>query len=101
MIALVIAIAATAAADSAGRPVLHEMRPCAQTRTCVIARDESYDLRLAGIAQAEHDIKMDAYRVNPRPCGLIGNLRCPGRGRELFRMGEPVRETIARSFGLD
>ena len=45
------------------------------------------------------DNKMSAYRFNARPCRVIGNLDCPKQARlQLFRLGEPVRETLWRSF---
>lgn len=47
------------------------------------------------------DIKMNAYRFDARPCRLVGNLDCPKRAnRQLFRLGEPIAETIKRSFGI-
>lgn len=44
---------------------------------------------------------MDAYRLDSRLCRLIGNLRCVGKMRTIWRMGEPLQQTLARSFGLD
>lgn len=46
------------------------------------------------------DIKMSAYRFDARPCRVIGNMGCPKRARlKLFRLGEPLRETLLKSFG--
>ncbi len=36
----------------------------------------------------EPDQKMKAYRFDPWPCRLMGNMRCPKRAnRTLFRLG--------------
>ena len=46
------------------------------------------------------DIKMNAYRFDARPCRVIGNMGCPKQARiKLFRLGEPLGETLLRSFG--
>ena len=46
------------------------------------------------------DTKMSAYRFDARPCRVIGNMGCPKQARlKLFRLGEPLRETLLRSFG--
>ncbi len=45
--------------------------------------------------------KMDAYRYDARPCRIVGNMDCPKRARrQIFRLGEPLRDTLARSFHL-
>ena len=45
------------------------------------------------------DAKMSAYRFDARPCRVIGNMGCPKRARiKLFRLGEPLGETLLRSF---
>ena len=46
------------------------------------------------------DVKMNAYRFDARPCRVIGNMGCPKQARlKLFRLGEPLHETLWRSFG--
>ena len=43
---------------------------------------------------------MRAFRFDPRPCRVVGNVDCPKQARlKLFRLGEPLRDTWARSFG--
>ncbi|WP_336973527.1 hypothetical protein [Sphingobium aromaticiconvertens] len=45
--------------------------------------------------------KMDAYGYEARPCRIIGNMDCPKRARrQIFRLGEPIGDTLTRSFGL-
>lgn len=45
------------------------------------------------------DNKMNAYRFDARPCRIIGNFGCPKQARlRLFRLGEPIRETLSRTF---
>ncbi len=45
------------------------------------------------------DNKMSAYRFDARPCRIIGNMGCPKQARlRLFRLGEPLRDTLLRSF---
>jgi hypothetical protein len=50
-------------------------------------------------AGAGPDNKMNAYRFDARPCRVIGNMGCPKQARlRLFRLGEPLRETLMNSF---
>lgn len=45
------------------------------------------------------DPKIMAYRFEAKPCRLIGNMDCPRRAsRQIFRLGEPITETLSRSF---
>lgn len=45
------------------------------------------------------DNKMSAYRFDARPCRVIGNFGCPKQARlRLFRLGEPIGETLLRTF---
>lgn len=56
--------------------------------------------RIGAIVQRP-DTKMGAYRFDARPCRIIGNMGCPKQARlRLFRLGEPLRETLMRSFTL-
>lgn len=102
MIALVIAMAATAAASGHhDRLASSSVKPCALTRACLSMERGEDRWRIVDGVDYAPDGKMDAYRVNSRPCGIVGNMRCPKKGREVVRIGEPVRETLARSFGFD
>lgn len=56
--------------------------------------------RLPFTEGSDHDSKMDAVRLNARPCGLIGHARCARKGREIFRLGEPIGRTLSRSLGM-
>lgn len=76
--------------------------PCQAVPARCLAADSADAMRITGPASPAADIKMNAYRFDARPCRVIGNLDCPKRAnRQLFRLGEPVEETIRRSFGLD
>ncbi|MGV3769907.1 MAG: hypothetical protein ACO1NM_07750 [Sphingobium phenoxybenzoativorans] len=105
MIAFMLAIAVTASATAGAQghgARAADGRPCALSGTCVNMRSEGDDIRLSRSLPPGEDRKMDAYNMSPsRQCGLIGGQRCPGKGRQIWRLGEPVRHTIARSFGLN
>lgn len=102
MITFMLAIAATSSVSSGGHARrVEDERPCALTRTCLDMRSEGDGLRLPQSMRTGEDRKMEAYRISGRPCGLVGGLKCPGKGRQIWRLGEPIRQTIARSFGLD
>lgn len=103
MIAIMLAIAVTASATASGHSARAEViKPCALSRTCVEMQSEGDDIRLSRSLPSGEDRKMEAYNMSSgRQCGLIGGQRCPGKGRQIWRLGEPVRQTIARSFGLD
>ena len=102
MIATVIALAATATASGHhDRLASSSIKLCVLTRTCLSMDRGDDQWRIVDTADFTPDSKMDAYRVNSRPCGIVGNMRCAKKGREVVRVGEPVRETLARSLGLD
>jgi hypothetical protein len=103
MIAFMLAIAVTASATASGEGAHAEGgKLCALSRTCVDMRQEGDDIRLSRSLHSTQDRKMEAYNISSgRPCGLVGGQRCPGKGRQIWRLGEPIRQTIARSFGLD
>jgi len=102
MIALFAVLAVTAGPALMAVPAQHAESPsCVSGPECGPEDDDAaYRVIMIDEAVEMHDMKMDAYRLNPRPCNLIGNLRCPARGRQLFRLGEPVAQTIARTLGL-
>lgn len=95
-----IALFLVAISSSTGAPgvPLTAVQDCATEDQCRRAENRRY--RLRGEAGPTYDVKMDAYRLNPRPCKIIGDMRCPGQTREIWRMGESVRTTIGRSFGF-
>lgn len=73
--------------------------PCqAVPALCMTNRQESGRLIIDGGGQ-RGDNKMSAYRFDARPCRVIGNMGCPKQARLwLFRLGEPLRETLMQSF---
>ncbi|WP_150290489.1 hypothetical protein [Sphingobium estronivorans] len=76
--------------------------PCEAVPSLCLAGAETPGPRISGPALPASDGKMNAYRFDARPCRVIGNLNCPKRAnRQIFRLGEPVEKTLARSFGLD
>ncbi|HWV13432.1 MAG TPA: hypothetical protein VN110_09075 [Sphingobium sp.] len=74
--------------------------PClAAPQLCASGKSASARLQINGTARGP-DNKMSAYRFDARPCRIIGNMGCPKQARlRLFRLGEPLRETLIRSFG--
>lgn len=100
---IAIALALAASANQVAVRVPRGMSTCAVApQSCAGAsHDEDATYRIESASAAGPDMKMDAYRVDARPCRLVGNLTCPRRGREVFRLGEPVEQTLGRSFGLN
>jgi hypothetical protein len=97
MIALLLA----AISSSTGAPGL----PAPASDGCMAVdercdNDEDRRFRLTLRSETRYDSKMDAYRLDARPCRLIGDTRCPTKTREVWRSGESIRNTLARSFGL-
>ncbi|MDF0542030.1 hypothetical protein PX699_06730 [Sphingobium sp. H39-3-25] len=97
------------ARSSSMRPVTvraHARQPVTERRS--LPRDDDDDRYrlldapvLQGARSSFSGMKMDAIRLNSRPCGLIGPLRCPSRkARPFFRLGEPMPQTIKNSLGL-
>lgn len=75
--------------------------PCQAVPGRCLATQSAEGPRITDRGSPATDIKMNAYRFDARPCRIIGNLDCPKRAnRQLFRLGEPIAETIGRSFGL-
>lgn len=104
MIAILIA-AATLATPSV---VTHRIRrqagaPSCQAvpALCMAAVQVEMTPLLEDDADRRPSSKMDAYGYEARPCRVIGNMGCPKRAnRRIFRLGEPIRDTLTRSFGL-
>ena len=67
---------------------------------CAGAEQIESPYRLTASANRREDRKMVAMRFDGHPCRLIGGLKCPSRGREVWRAGEDVETTLRRSFGL-
>lgn len=101
MIALALALAASTNQVAARVP--RGFSACAVAPQSCMASSErdGANYRIEGVSASGPDRKMDAYRVDARPCRLVGGFNCPKRGREVFRLGEPVERTLVRSFGLD
>ncbi|WP_375197956.1 hypothetical protein [Sphingobium sp.] len=103
MIVLLIAASLTAQPEGLIR---HGARirqaPCQAVPSLCLAGDENEGRRLTMGAALPRDSKMNAYRFDARPCCVIGNMNCPKRAnRQIFRLGEPIEQTLARSFGLN
>jgi hypothetical protein len=98
-----------AASLTAQPMVMHKVRPSggiapcqAVPALCIATREESEGPRLEPNDSMARSSKMDAYRFDARPCRQIGNMGCTKRARsEIIRLGEPIRDTLARSFKLN
>ncbi|MCK0530207.1 MULTISPECIES: hypothetical protein [Sphingomonadales] len=100
MIAALLAASFVQPAIITAQHRVHGSAPClASPQLC--ASGSSPSARLKGDAMAPGpDNKMSAYRFDARPCRIIGNMGCPKQARlRLFRLGEPLRDTLMRSFG--
>lgn len=76
--------------------------PCQAVPSLCLGGGETEGPRLGSSVAPGGDGKMNAYRFDARPCRIIGNMNCPKRAnRRIFRLGEPIEKTLARSFGLD
>ena len=61
--------------------------------------EQANELLTSDVLAKGPDNKMSAYRFDARPCRIIGNMGCPKQARlRLFRLGEPLRDTLLRSF---
>lgn len=103
MIDLLIAVSLAAQPGRAAHRIsARPAAPCQAVPTlCLAAENEGEGPRLTGGSDTASDNTMNAYRFDARPCRIIGNM-CPKRAnRQLFRLGEPIAQTLTRSFGLD
>ena len=76
--------------------------PCQAVPALCLTGPATQEQRLVGGTAAPGDGKMTAYRFDARPCRIVGNMDCPKRAhRRIFQLGEPIGQTLARSFGLD
>lgn len=93
-------IAASLVSHSAAQPSAHRSTaPCQAVPALCMASEEGVARPLLERGATASDTKMSAYRFDARPCRIIGNFGCPKQARtRLFRLGEPLRETLARSF---
>ncbi|ANI78259.1 hypothetical protein EP837_01847 [Sphingobium sp. EP60837] len=99
---MIAALFAASLAHSAPLPTkisVAATAPCqAVPALCIVSRQDNGRLLPEG-AGAGPDNKMNAYRFDARPCRVIGNMGCPKQARlRLFRLGEPLRETLMNSF---
>ncbi len=102
-VALALALSSNGAVARIPKTVRTVSRDCAVApRSCMVGPQLSDEaaFRVSSGSAPGYDRKMDAYRLDPRPCNL-GAFRCPKRGREVFRLGEPVEQTLMRAFGID
>lgn len=102
MIALVMAIAVATVTPGKGKATVAVPRNACLSApsSCLSRQVQESPFRLSADAVEGPNLKMEAYRVQSRPCGVVGN-RCPKKGRKIWQMGQPLEETISRSFGLD
>ncbi|WP_176597519.1 MULTISPECIES: hypothetical protein [Sphingobium] len=103
MILLLIAASLSTQSDGMPRRMarLHPA-PCQAVPALCLTEPGVEGPRLGPSAALPGDGKMAAYRFDARPCRIVGNMDCPKRAhRRIFRLGEPIGQTLARSFGLD
>ena len=97
-------IAALIAASLASHSALHPPArnaglPCQAVPSLCLTGEESGSRRVMERGADGSDTKMSAYRFEARPCRIIGNMGCPKQARlRIFRLGEPLRETLSRTF---
>lgn len=99
---MIAALLAASLAPSATLPDKNpppSIAPChAVPALCISSRHDGDRLMVDGGGRGV-DNKMSAYRFDARPCRVIGNMGCPKRARlRLFRLGEPLRETLLKSL---
>ena len=98
MIAVLLA-ASLAQTALPARKLDHPAAPCHAVPALCMTGEQERPQMLAGRTGPASDNKMGAYRFDARPCRVIGNFGCPKQARlRLFRLGEPVRETLLRTF---
>ncbi|HKY79987.1 MAG TPA: hypothetical protein VJM09_00770 [Sphingobium sp.] len=101
MIAALLAasLASHAAPLPSRRHDVHSAAPCQAVPSLCLTSEENGARPLIDRQAPGADNKMSAFRFDARPCRIIGNLGCPKQARlRLFRLGEPLRETLARTF---
>ena len=99
MIAALLVASLAQPAAHLPQPISAKAAPCQAVPTlCMSGRPTSGRLPLES-STGRADNKMSAYRFDSRPCRIIGNMGCPKQARlRLFKLGEPLRETLMRSF---
>jgi len=98
---MIIALIAASLSHSAALPPrkMNSPAPCQAAPTMCLAQEEGIARPLEERADPVNDNKIAAYRFEARPCRIIGNLGCQKQARfQLFRLGEPLRETLLRTF---
>ena len=97
MIAVLLAASLVQTVSPAHKP--SPTAPCHAVPALCLTSEQERAQPLGGRPGASPDNKMSAYRFDARPCRVIGNFGCPKQARlQLFRLGEPVRETLSRTF---
>jgi hypothetical protein len=101
MIAILLAAALPASATAPPTSRRPYAAPCQAVPSLCLTTAPADEFRLDGQSKPPVSAKMEAYRFRDRPCRLVGNMDCPKRAsRRLWRLGEPIGETLSRSFGL-
>lgn len=98
---IAVLLAASISIPTAALPLRHRRSapPCQAVPSLCLTGDTAVAAPLQDRGALGRDIKMSAYRFDARPCRVIGNMGCPKHARlRLFRLGEPLRETLLRSF---
>jgi hypothetical protein len=94
-------LAASISVPTAALPPRHHRSalPCQAVPSLCLMSDNAVTTPIHDRTSPGRDTKMSAYGFDARPCRVIGNMGCPKKARlRLFRLGEPLRETLLRSF---
>lgn len=94
-------IAASLASHAATISPRHSpsIAPCQAVPALCLTSEQANARPLIDRGVSSGDAKMSAYGFNARPCRIIGNMGCPKQARlQFFRLGEPLRDTLLRSF---
>jgi hypothetical protein len=99
MIAALLAASLVQSVSLPSRNPVVSVVPCqAVPALCMTSRGDRGRIVTGGAGRSD-DNKMTAYRFDARPCRVIGNMDCPKQARlRLFRLGEPLGETLMRSL---
>ncbi|EQB01742.1 hypothetical protein FHS51_001901 [Sphingobium wenxiniae] len=99
IVALIVASLAAGSPASASVHSMGRASPCQAVPALCLKSGREESFRITEETAPGVDNKMRAYGFDARPCRIIGNLDCPKRAnRTLFRLGEPVEDTLLRSF---
>lgn len=98
---IVLLIAASLSQSEATFPSGARPAPCHAAPSLCLSSGRSSPARLTSNEARANDAKMTAYRFDARPCRIVGAQCVKRADRQLFRLGEPVGQTLMRSFGID